>query len=105
MAKPRHPAEGLIQLRHPDPQKKMPRMARDSHAIAHKTALAVLPKKAPGITLKKFLAEMSTRLPKMKGWDRAASATWWAMAIKLDMEAKGELKRVNNKPPQRLVRV
>ena len=104
MAKPRHPAEEPMQLRHPDPRKKMPRMARDSYAIAHKTALAVLPKRAPGITLDEFLAEMATRLPKLKGWDRSASASWWAMAIKLDMEARGEVKRVNDKPPQRLVR-
>ena len=100
----RRPAEDRIQLRHPDPTKKMPRIARDSYALAHKTALAVLPKKAPGITLKGFLDEMATRLPRVKGWDRSTSATWIAMAIKLDMEARGELKRVNDKPPQRIVR-
>ncbi len=104
MAKPRQPVEDLIQLRHPDPQKKMPRMTRDGYAIAHRTALALLPKKAPGITLEQFLAEMATRLPKAKGWDRSASARWYAMAIKLDMEARGEIKRVNHRPPQRLVR-
>jgi hypothetical protein len=104
MAKPRRPAQGLIQLRHLDPKKKMPRMAKDSYALAHKTALAVLSKNAPGITLEDFLDEMATRLPGVKGWDRSASARWYAMAIKLDMEAKGEIKRVNKKPPQRLVR-
>jgi hypothetical protein len=104
MAKPRRPAEDLIRLRNPDRKKKMPRMAKNSYALVHRTALAVLPKKAPGITLKEFLEEMATRMPKVKGWDRSASASWYAMAIKLDMEARGELKRVNDKPPQRIVR-
>jgi len=105
MVKARRPAEDLIQLRNPDPKKKMPRMAKDSYAVVHRTALAVLPKKAPGITLKEFLEQMATRLPKVKGWDRSASASWYAMAIKLDMEARGELTRINQKPPQRIVRV
>jgi hypothetical protein len=104
MAKPRRPAEDLMPLRNPDPKKKMPRMAKDSYTLAERTALAVLPKKAPGITFKEFLGEMARRLPKVKGWDRSLSASWYAMAIKLDMEARGEIKRVNNKPPQRLVR-
>jgi len=103
MAKPHRP-EHLIQLRHPDRQKKMPRMTKDNYAIAHRTALAVLPKKAPGITLEDFLDEMATRLAKAKGWDRSASASWYAMAIKLDMETRGEIKRVNIKPPQSIVR-
>lgn len=105
MATPRRAAEGLVRLRHPDPKKKMPRMPKDSYAIAHRTALAVLPNKAPGIALKEFLDEMAARLPKVKGWDRSSSASWYAMAIKLDMEARGEIKRVNIKPPQRIVRV
>jgi len=35
---------------------------------------------------------------------KAVSASWYAMAIKLDMDARGELKRVNRRPPQRIVR-
>ena len=104
MPESRRPAEDRIQLRNPDPKKKMPRIARHSYALVHKTALAVVPKKAPGITLKEYLDEMATRLPKLRGWDRSTSAGWYAMAIKLDMEARGELKRVNDKPPQRLIR-
>ena len=57
-----------IQLRHPDRKKKMPRMTKDKYAIAHRTALAVLPKKGPGITLKEFLDEMATRLTKAQHW-------------------------------------
>ena len=94
----------LIQLRNPDRTKNMPQMSKESYALLHRTALAVVPKKAPGITLNEFIDETARRLAKAKGWDRPASASWWAMAIKLDLEARGEIERVNKRPPQRLVR-
>ena len=105
MTKPRRPPDDRIQLRNPDPKKSMPRIAKSNYALAHQTALAVLPKRAPGITLEEFLDEMKTPLPKLSGWDDSTSAGWLAMAIKLDLEARGEIKRINDKPPQTLVRV
>jgi hypothetical protein len=97
------PAE-MIQLRHPDPTKKTARVASDAYAVARRTVLAVVPAAEPGITLPAYLDEMEAKLPKAKGWDPSLSARWYAMAMKLDLEARGELKRVKAKPPQRLVR-
>lgn len=97
-------AEDRVQLRNPDPSKKMPRIARDTYALAHRAVHAIVPKAAPGITLNGYLDQMATQLPQANGWDRSLSASWLAMAIKLDMEARGELKRINRKPPQRIVR-
>jgi hypothetical protein len=97
-------ADGWIQLRHPDPSKKTARIARDAYDVARRTVLAIVPVDEPGITLDDYLGEVAIRLPKAKGWDRSLSASWYAMAMKLDLEARGELKRVNRKPPQRLVR-
>jgi hypothetical protein len=94
----------IIQLRHSDPAKKNARVPRDAYAVAHRTVLAVVPKNEPGITLAAYLDEMTTRLSSAKGWDPALSARWYAMAMKLDLEARGELKRINAKPPQRLIR-
>ena len=96
--------EDRIELRNPDTKKKGRRIDPGMYEVLHRTALEVVPKAAPGITLEEYLDGMATQLPRAKGWDRSASATWYAMAIKLDLEAKGELKRINNKPPQRLVR-
>jgi uncharacterized protein DUF6958 len=104
MPKPRRLAAALVQLRNPDRTRKMPRMPKQSYDAARRTALALLPKKAPGITLDEFLDRMTRHLPRAKGWDRSASASWYAMAIKLDLEARGEIKRINAVPPQRLVR-
>jgi hypothetical protein len=93
-----------IQLRHPDPTKKTAHIASDAYAVARRTVLAVVPAREPGITLPAYLDAVAAKLPKAKGWDPSLSARWYAMAIKLDLEARGELKRVNAKPPQRLVR-
>jgi len=82
----------------------MPSMARDAYALAHRTVLAVVPKEEPGITLNDYVDEMASRLPKAKGWDPSLSARWYAMAMKFDLEARGELKRMNRRPLQRLVR-
>jgi hypothetical protein len=98
------PAEDRVQLRNPDPSKKMPRIAKDTYALAHRAVHAIVPKEAPGITLSDYLDQMATRLPQAKGWDPSLSASWLAMAMKLDLEARGKLKRINDKPPQRIVR-
>ena len=93
-----------IQLRHPDPGKKNARIASDAYAVARRTVLAVVPATEPGITLPAYLDRMAEKLPKAKGWDPSLSPRWYAMAMKLDLEARGELKRINRRPPQRLVR-
>ena len=93
-----------IQLRHPDPTKRNARIATDVYAVARRTVLAIVPAHEPGITLNDYLDAVAAQLPKAKGWDPSLSARWYAMAMKLDLEARGELKRINRKPPQRLVR-
>jgi hypothetical protein len=93
-----------VQLRNPDPAKKGARMAGHTYAVARQTVLAIVPAEEPGITLDSYLAEMTSRLPQAAGWDRSLSPGWYAMAMKLDLEARGELRRINRKPPQRLIR-
>jgi hypothetical protein len=92
-----------IQLRNPDRDKKGARIPRDQYVIARRAALATLPAKAPGITLTDFREKMAKRLLRAKGWDRSLSASWYTMAVKLDLEARGEIRRLGGSP-QRLVR-
>jgi hypothetical protein len=96
-------AAGRIQLRNPDPTKKGARIGRDTYAIVRKVALATLPSKAPGMTLTEFRAKVSKRLLREKGYDQSKSPMWYSMAVKLDLEARGEIKRTGGSP-QRLVR-
>ncbi len=97
-------ADDRIQLHHPDPSKKTARMARDTYAVARRTVLDVVPAEEPGIALDAYLGEVAKRLPMAEGWDHSLPARWYAMAMKLDLEARGELKRINKRSPQRLVR-
>ena len=97
-------SQQMTQLGHPDPSKRNARIASDAYAVARRVVLAVVPATEPGITLPAYLDEVAARLPKAKGWNPSLSARWYAMAMKLDLEARGELKRINRRPPQRLVR-
>ena len=92
-----------ILLRNSDRRKKGARIARDQYDIARRAALATLPATGPGMTLTDFRERVARRLARAKGWDKDASASWYSMAIKLDLEARGEITRVG-KAPQRLVR-
>lgn len=91
-----------IQLRNPDPTKTGVRVRRDQYAIARRAALATLPATGPGLTLPAFRAALEKRLRAAKGWDRSLSVSWYSMAIKLDLEARGEVRRSGS--PQRLTR-
>ena len=97
-------ARDRVQLRNPDPTKQMPAMARDQYDLVRGLVRTVVPRRAPGITLDDYLAEIKSRLPQEKGWDPSVAAGWCGMAIKLDLEARGELRRINDRPPQRIVR-
>jgi hypothetical protein len=92
-----------VQLRNPDPKKKGPRMDAATYAVVRKAALATLPATEPGMTLEQFRSTLAKRLGRTKGWDQSLSAMWYGMAIKLDLEARGELERSGT--PQRLTRV
>jgi hypothetical protein len=91
-----------VQLRNPDAKKKGPRMDRATYAVVRRAALATLPARGAGLTLEQFRSKLATRLRRTKGWDPTLSARWYGMAIKLDLEARGELKRSGT--PQRLTR-
>ena len=93
-----------VQLRNPDPSKKTATIAGGTYAVARRTVLAIVPADEPGISLNAYLTAVAAKLPKTKGWDPSLSPSWYAMAMKLDLEARGELKRINRKPPQRLIR-
>lgn len=97
------PADERIQLRNPDPKKRAPRIGRETYAIVRKVALATLPATEPGMTWTEFRDTVSKRLIRTKGYDRALNPWWYTHAVKLDLEARGEIKRVG-RSPQRLVR-
>jgi len=70
--------------------------------LVRRAALATLPAGGAGLSLEEFRSKLATRLRRTKGWDPTLSAPWYGMAIKLDLEARGELVRSGT--PQRLTR-
>lgn len=94
-----------IQLRHPDRSKKMPRIDRRTYDVVRRTALATLPKKEPGITWTEFRDAVAKKLERAKDWDPTLNPWWYTTAVKLDLEARGEIRRLPKSSPQRLVRV
>ncbi|HLZ48388.1 MAG TPA: hypothetical protein VKR80_07030 [Candidatus Limnocylindria bacterium] len=93
-----------IQLRHPDRTKKMPRIDQGVYAVVRRTALATLPKRAPGMTWTELRDTVADKLGRARGWDRTLNAWWYTTAVKLDLEARGEIERIPRSSPQRLIR-
>jgi hypothetical protein len=66
--------------------------------------LAVLADAPDGLTLDELNAAIRPHLPQdvFPGGEKVG---WWMMAVKLDLEAKGEIERVPKSKPQRVRRV
>ncbi len=59
--------------------------------------LAILPKSAPGLTQKEIQEKVKGRLPE-DVFPGAATSSWWAKTVQLDLEAKGVVERELCKP-------
>lgn len=77
------------------------RVDRAKYMAMHDALLAVLPKKAPGMTVAEAKTALLPALPDdlFPGGDKAG---WWLKAVQLDLEAKGVLRRTER--PVRLYR-
>jgi hypothetical protein len=89
-------------MRHPGAEKKPPRVDAARYAAMRVALLEVVPDDEPGVpfaALPKLVAEV---LPKQVF--RGASIPWYVATVKLDLEARGLLRRVPGSRPQRVVR-
>ena len=67
-----------------------------------KAILDAVPGEEPGLRFKDLSKEVEQRAP--KGLFENASVGWYTTTVKLDLEARGLIKRVTGVSPQRLVR-
>ena len=89
-----------VQLRNPDRTKAGANIERDKYDLVREQILALVPKAAPGITWTELRDRADARLGrKLKGGDN----WWYTTAVKLHLEAVGDLKRSSGSP-QRLIR-
>jgi hypothetical protein len=64
--------------------------------------LAVVPRGGDGVRFSDLAALVRGRLPRTAF--RGASVPWYVATVKLDLEARGLLRRVPGSSPQRLLR-
>jgi hypothetical protein len=96
--------EERVQLRHPEQGKAAPRIERRKYEMLKRTILKVVPRKEPGLPFARLATAVSRHLSRA---ERAGlgSVPWYATVVKLDLEARGFLRRVPGAGPQRLIRL
>ncbi len=93
-----------FQTLHPDPAKAGVRIARWKYDAVKEAILAVIPEEGPGLPFKDLAGKVRSALsPEV--CSRMGSVPWYTVTVKLDLEARGRVRRVEGAKPQRLVRV
>lgn len=85
-------------------EKKPIRIDRWKYDAVRKAILSSLSRKGEGTLFSELASHVKSRLTHDVR-DRIGSVEWYTTTVKLDMEAKGEIRRVRGMHPQRLLRV
>lgn len=96
-------SEDRVQTRHPDPTKSMPAIDCWKYEAVRKAILTAVPEKGEGLPFKELPGRVRGSLDAESLRD-LGSVSWYTTTVKLDLEARGELKRVPASRPQRLLR-
>ncbi|MFD2639551.1 DUF6958 family protein [Piscibacillus salipiscarius] len=86
-----------IKLQHPNSDKHMQSIDKEKYNQIKDVILSVI-EKHEGITFKELSKEVLTAVK--DSFD--GSPSWYCTAVKLDLEARGLIKRIDSKSPQRL---
>jgi hypothetical protein len=76
---------------------KVERVDAAMYEAMKQAILAVLPAKAPGLTVGEVQSAVPAHLPE-ELYPGGAKAGWWMKAVQLDLEAKGIIEREKTKP-------
>lgn len=93
-----------VLCRTPTAGKKPTRIDTWKFDTVRKAILAVTPQAEPGILFTDLTKKVAGKLSKA---DQAkiGSLMWYVTTVKLELEVRGELRRVRGVTPQRLIRV
>ena len=91
-------ADERVEALHPDPKKKGTRISKEMY----EAILDAVPGEEPGLRFMDLSREVEQRAPERLFEN--ASVGWYTTTVKLDLEARGLIKRVPGVSPQRLVR-
>ncbi|WP_449537664.1 DUF6958 family protein [Ferdinandcohnia sp. Marseille-Q9671] len=88
-----------IQLLNPDPAKKGATIDEEKYELVKHTILDIIDERGM-IVFKELMEEVSLRVkPTFEG-----SPSWYCTAVKLDLEARGIIERIQGSKPQQIIR-
>jgi hypothetical protein len=96
------PGSERVQCRHPDPAKSAPSIDRRIYDVTRAAIVDAVPTLGEGLLFALLPAEVERRTP--PGTWATASVGWYTTVVKLDLEARGVLRRAATSGPQRLYR-
>lgn len=91
-----------VATKNPGKGKRGPHIDAARYAAMKTALLAVIPKTGHGVRFADLVGLVETRLPQTTFADN--SVPWHTTIVKLDLEARGLVRRVPGSNPQRLVR-
>lgn len=74
------------------------RIDQGKYAAMRRAILKAVPRSKEGIAFRDLAAAVKPHLPP----DWSGSVSWYMTTVKLDLEAKGEIARIEGSKPQRL---
>ena len=95
--------EERVQMRHPDGAKTAPRIEKFKYDAVRRAILKVVPRSEKGIGFKELPKKVGSLLPAAVK-RRIGSVSWYTTVVKLDLEARREIRRIPGISPQRLRR-
>lgn len=93
-----------VLCRTPTPNKKPTKIAKTKFELVRKAILRLLPKKGEGIVFTELWDRIEAELTPAE-LDFLGSVSWYTTTVKLEMEVRGEIERVEGSIPQRLRRL
>ena len=95
--------EEKVVCRTPTPEKKPTRIIKWKFDAVRQGILDTLPRHGKGVFFKELAKHVAQHLTP-KELSELGSVGWYTATVKLELEVRGEIKRVRAKGPQRLLR-
>ncbi len=79
------------------------RINREKYEIVRKAILSSIPRGRAGVLFKDLPKLVTRRVPGER-FEKKGSVSWYVTTVKLDLEARGFIERIEGESPQRLRR-
>ena len=88
----------------PTPGKQPTRIDRWKYDLVRKAILRAVPKRGDGLKFRELSSLVKARLS-AEDLKNLGSVSWYVTTVKLDLEVRNQIRRVDGVKPQRLLRV